>query len=575
MLISKYKKTIAKLKSVNLTILFILLIAFILRVWELGNIPPHLSPDEASLGYNAYSILKTGRDEYGKLLPLIFKSFGDYKPGLYIYLSVPFIFLFGLNEFAVRLPSALAGTAAVWLLYLIIKEFKEDKKLPRKAGFRFTEEIIAPALLALNPWHLHFSRGAWEVNVALTLTLAGIYFFLKSLKNFKYFLAATIAFAATFLLYQGAKLSTPLVIAALGFVYLKRTLELIRANIKLFLISCFAGLIICLPVVFSVFQGQVGRLGVFSIFSYKRSSQDVEKILSEGNEKIGDLSYYLFHSEGLNFTRAVMGRYFNHFSGRFLFFEGDYQNPKHSSPNSGVMLICDLVFLAFGIVALIKMGNKFSKFSLVLLILAPLPAALSRDEVQAVRSFNMVIPLVLISSCGLVFLVGKIRKVRFVLLRLSYYILLTAIFIGSLVYFMDSYFIHLPIHDAKYWNWGYKQVVEVVTPIQKNYQKIYFQQSYDQPYIYFLFYQKYDPTKYQKQAKLQESQYGDVGLVEKLDNIYFLGWSWPFATGEKNTLIIGNDVAIPSDWSRKDYSLVAEIKYPDKFMTAFRILETK
>jgi 4-amino-4-deoxy-L-arabinose transferase-like glycosyltransferase len=96
------------------------LVAAFLRLWYLGVNPPHLTPDEASLGYNAYSILKTGRDEYGEILPIIFKSFGDYKPGLYVYATVPFVALFGLTEFAVRLPSAIAGVAAVWLLYLII-----------------------------------------------------------------------------------------------------------------------------------------------------------------------------------------------------------------------------------------------------------------------------------------------------------------------------------------------------------------------------------------------------------------------------------------------------------------------
>src|SRR5687768_12237216 len=87
----------------------IMIVAAILRLWKLGSIPPGLTPDEASLGYNAYSILKTGRDEYGQLFPTVFKSFGDYKPGLYTYAVIPFVALFGLNEWTVRLPSALAG----------------------------------------------------------------------------------------------------------------------------------------------------------------------------------------------------------------------------------------------------------------------------------------------------------------------------------------------------------------------------------------------------------------------------------------------------------------------------------
>src|SRR3990170_6052123 len=95
------------------SIILIVLIAAVLRLWKLDNIPPHLTPDEAALGYNAYSILKTGKDEYGEFLPIIFKSFGDYKPGLYVYLTVPFVAFFGLNEYTVRLPSAIFGIIAV------------------------------------------------------------------------------------------------------------------------------------------------------------------------------------------------------------------------------------------------------------------------------------------------------------------------------------------------------------------------------------------------------------------------------------------------------------------------------
>ena len=83
--------------------LVIFIISFVIRYISIQTTP--LLWDEASLGYNAYSILKTGRDEYGTFLPIIFKSFGDYKPGLYVYLCLPFVYILGLNELSVRLPS--------------------------------------------------------------------------------------------------------------------------------------------------------------------------------------------------------------------------------------------------------------------------------------------------------------------------------------------------------------------------------------------------------------------------------------------------------------------------------------
>ena len=105
-----------------LVLALIIATALFLRVYKINSNPPGLTPDEASLGYNAYSILKTGKDEYGTFMPIIFKSFGDYKPGLYVYLTVPFVAILGLNETAVRLPSVFSGVFTVFLIYLISKE---------------------------------------------------------------------------------------------------------------------------------------------------------------------------------------------------------------------------------------------------------------------------------------------------------------------------------------------------------------------------------------------------------------------------------------------------------------------
>ena len=113
-----------------------------------------------------------------------------------------------------------------------------------------------------------------------------------------------------------------------------------------------------------------------------------------------------------------------------------------------------------------------------------------------------------------------------------------------------------------------------VDKIKGNYDHIIFQQSYSQPYIYFLFFTKYDPTIYQKNAKI-DIKGSDVGLVQKLDNINFLEYSWPPPIGSGKTLVIGDEVVIPPFYSKKDFNLVSEIKYPDGVTTAFRILGTK
>jgi 4-amino-4-deoxy-L-arabinose transferase-like glycosyltransferase len=571
-------------KFIIRNLLFIILLAAtFLRLWKLGSIPPHLTPDEASLGYNAYCLLKTGRDEYGKFLPIIFKSFGDYKPGLYIYLTVPFVAIFGLTEFAVRLPGVVAGVFAVWLIYKIVEilrltPFAQNDKIGRKLEIgNWKLEILTAVLLAISPWHIHFSRGAWEVNVALTFTLAGTLFFLQALKEKKYLYYSAVFFALTLITYQGAKLSTAIVVLILTITYWK---EVLRFERTVLVKSVLMGLVISLPIIASLFSDKTGRLAVFSVFSYPRPEEYLQTFLDQGQEKVGDLSYYLYHSEVHNFARGIMGRWFNHFSGRFLFFEGDWQNLRHTAPNHGVLLLSDLLFLTVGFVALIRLGwKKHTKLLWLWLILAPLPAVLSRDQVHAVRAFNLVIPLTIISSLGIKQIFDFIQKIRKPILHATCYILLVMSFLGAIIYYLDAYFIHVPIHDAKHWHYGYKQIVQKINPIQDKYENIKVQQSYSQPYIYFLFYggggKGYDPAKYQEQSKLKESSVGDVGLVEKLDNIDFVGFSWPYATGQSGTLVVGDYNAIPSYYSTKEYDLISEIKYPDNISTAFRILEVK
>jgi len=101
------------------TLLLIIVLGFLLRIYKLDVRPLGFTWDEAALGYNAYSLLKTGRDEHAQRFPVVFKSFGDYKPGLYIYFTVPSVKLLSLNEFSTRLPSAIFGTLLILVVYLL------------------------------------------------------------------------------------------------------------------------------------------------------------------------------------------------------------------------------------------------------------------------------------------------------------------------------------------------------------------------------------------------------------------------------------------------------------------------
>jgi len=152
-------------------IYFILIVAFLVRFIGLDHTLA-LNPDEAALGYNAYSLIQTGKDEHGVSWPLHFKSFGDYKPGGYVYLAIPFVKIFGLTPLAVRLPNLILSLLTIFFLYKLILLISKSKNL----------SLYSSLVLAISSWHLHFSRGAWESQTPLSLMVLGTYYFFKSIK---------------------------------------------------------------------------------------------------------------------------------------------------------------------------------------------------------------------------------------------------------------------------------------------------------------------------------------------------------------------------------------------------------
>ena len=174
----------------------------------------------------------------------------------------------------------------------------------------------------------------------------------------------------------------------------------------IFFVSIFIGII----------SGQGGRLKVTSVFSYKRSDTEINKILNQDNITRDSLIFKVFHSESLAFARGITQRYTDHFSGRFLFFEGDWNNKRLGVPYMGHLYYLDIILLGIGFTLLIR-NNKQKEvlFLFSWLIISPIPASLTRESVSAVRSLNMVIPLSIIGGVGLSYLIQKIFILRMVL----------------------------------------------------------------------------------------------------------------------------------------------------------------
>ncbi len=502
-----------KSTSSKLFLFSIFIVSFLIRFVFWQKTP--LLWDEAALGYNAYSISQTLRDEYGQFMPLIFKSFGDYKPGLYVYLAVPFVTIFGLNEISVRLPSIILGALSPILLFLLIIEISPKSK---KIAY------IAALVCAFNPYNIHFSRGAWETNILTFELILASYFFYKytNHQQSKYLLFSAIIFGLSLFTYQAGKMISLFLIIILFILNFK------SLQFKKLLFSFIIPLgIMTLPVAYGLFfNSNANRLQVVSLFSYPRSPAETETIINETNR----FDYQLFHSQPSFFIRNFLSRYFNHFSPRFLAFEGDWQNPRHSAPYIGVILYPSLIFLIIGLVFGFSRSQiaPINLFFLLWLLVAPIPSALTHDSVQSVRAMSLSIPLVYFISLGIFAFLKKYPSKLILTFTIFVYLI-------SFIYYSDLYLNHMVQKSPYDFLYGYKQAISYVINSQSKYNQIIFSDFYGQPYIFYLFYSHYSPTNYQQKAHLTEA-FLDTGKVESIDNIKFSTPSFEFIKSNPGTM---------------------------------------
>ncbi len=482
----------------KIILILIILISFFIRLIFSQKNP--LLWDEAALGYNAYSIIQTGNDEYGQFLPLIFKSFGDYKPGLYVYLCLPFIKIFGLNEITVRLPSIILGSFLPLFIYLLIKEIHPKSH---------QVALISAFITAFNPYNIHFSTGAWETNILTCQLVLACFFFYRYLNfsKIKFLFFSATFFGLSLFTYQAGKMiSLFLVLTILILNFSKLNLQKIITG---FIIPLG---IFSLPIIYGLlFSSNANRLKVVSLFSYPRSSQETQTIINETN----NLDYQLFYSQPIFFVRNFLSRYFNHFSPKFLAFEGDWQNPRHSAPYIGVILYPSLIFLFIGIFSAFtrQKTEKLNIFFLIWLLTAPIPSALTRDSVQSVRAMSLSIPIVYFISLGIFAFFEKFKSNIYKIIVISVYII-------SFIYYGDLYQNHMITKSPYDFLYGYRQAIEFINQNQDKYQHITFTDFYGQPYIFYLFYSQYSPQKYQQQANLTDDSL-DTGKVTSVDKLNF------------------------------------------------------
>ncbi|MEK7497988.1 MAG: glycosyltransferase family 39 protein [Patescibacteria group bacterium] len=495
----------------------ILIIAALLRLWGLDRVPVSLFGDEVDIGYQAYSILKTGRDYYGNFMPIHFHSLAEWRTPLYLYSSVPTVAMFGVSAYGVRLSAAIFGIAGVLVFYLLVKELFKDEKLA----------LVSAAVLALSPWHIQYSRGGFEVTQLLFFLLIGLLFFFKGLKYGKYLWISSASFALTPWVYSTAKFFTPLLILFLIVAFWK---DIFNISKKYLLFALLAFVIVGAPIAYStLFGGGAQRFGYIGIFTDPIIEPEVGTARgvdarARGEKGTGLSPTFIdrmIHNKFTFVGNNLLINYLQPFSLDFLFNKGD-PNPRHSINGMGEFYKIEALALILGLILFFssKAQDHKVKFLIGFWILAGvIPAALTRDGGNhATRLILILPPLVFLISYGLVAGLGLIPQKLKKIVALVY----IGFWLLCFLFYQHNYWAHNPTYSEHWWHTGYKEVMDYIKENESKYDKIVITTAAEPPWIFFAGLYGYDPANWQKNFPIGNDVTVDgLGTVSHIDKFYF------------------------------------------------------
>ncbi len=477
----------------------LLVLGISLRFYQLGQVPNSLNWDEVSWGYSAYSIVETGRDEYGNVYPLSFRAFGDYKQPVYVYLTTLPISLFDLTPFAVRFPSAFFGSLSIILVFLFTYELFKKERYVRPVA------LLTMAFYAISPWSIQFSRVAYEANVGLFFVILGSWLLIRGMNNQKnwYFFAGAIALSLSAYTYHSDKLFAPILFIVLLVYGWKYFVTRRALAIALIIVFGFCN-------IFWVIDSRTTARGKGVLFTANQTKLLETPIQQmQYDKEHGDYLGSLFHNRRIVIVQTYITNYLEHFNPNWLFITGD--NPRHHAPSMGLLYFANVFFLLLGMFYLLKKKPYVASILFAWLFLAPVASALAVEAPNASRSLIFLPTWHIFEAFGWWYAFSYLKDNR---LRMIFIIPLM-FFLINVGYFLHQYFVHTNTDSQKEWQYGYKEAIQYLDTDTDH--RVVFSKNFEQPYIFYLFYKKYDPDKYIQSG-------GSTRLSEKchaIDNAYF------------------------------------------------------
>ena len=456
----------------------ILLLAGFLRIYELGNIPNGFFADEAANGYDSYSVLKTGRSQIGLHFPFFFKHHNvDSISGIYIYSSIPFIFLLDLNEFSTRLAAAIYGILTVLITYFLSYRLLNNRNVA----------LIAALLLAVSVWHIMFSRLALRGITLPFFFSFGLYLLLKGHSKAIYSIVSGIVLGFSFYTYTVARLFLPVFLLGYIFIYKKELLNFKKNGI----IFCSTVIIIASPIyLFSLSAEGAKRFNDLSVFS---------------EHNIGKIRFRLQNSNSIKKHIAslpdifisvseIAKNYLNFYNPSFLF-------SKQSGGKLNLLYWFELPFIIYALFLFVRKRKLQHIIILFWFLFYCIPSSLTVPGIVPHRAINGIPVFQILSSYGIIkffnlsFFNHKINKRIFI----SFFIVIAFL---NIFFTLQFYFGEYQKRTAEHRQYGIREAITYTESVKSKYDQIIFSQNIHNSYSLILFYLKYDPKEYLSNPKM-------------------------------------------------------------------------
>ncbi len=325
---------------------------------------------------------------------------------------------------------------------------------------------------------------------------------------------AAVLFGLNLFAYHPARLFTPLIVAALVFLNRKQFFEdFAKYKLPVFIFLLFLGVSLS-----TAFWGGAATRGAdLAIFNPTDNWASVSDRRYEGvMEGLSSWASRIFSNKVTYVLRTFTHNYLTYVSPGFLFIQGAGEWTYGMISGRGVLYLFEIVLLIAAIIAIVKRQSfKGVEFILLWLVLAPIPAALTKGSGYAANRAAVLMPAIqILSAYGLVYLQG-VLKTKFRNFNIGKYLVPGVIFVFSLsfVSFSEDYLYHAPAKGAESMKYGMGEAVSYINENQAKYDQVVVSRSLGVPHIWVAFYEKIDPRLVQEASLKWAEQQQESGVI--------------------------------------------------------------